>query len=627
MCGVAGFVLPSGQAAEASALKPMLDCIVHRGPDDEGAYIRDNVALGMRRLSIIDLESGHQPIHNEDCDVWVVLNGEIYNYAGIRAELAQRGHRFYTRSDTEVLVHLYEEYGERFVEHLNGMFGIALWDEKAGRLVLARDRLGEKQLYYACRGGKLAFGSEIKCVLKANVASRDLNMRALDGYFSYLYCPAPHTAFAGIQELPPAHVLVMDAQGVRIWRYWEPRFEVERRSEGEWIEAFRTQFRKTVRSRLVADVPLGALVSGGIDSSAIVAEMAHAGGRVKTFCIGYGADGAYYDERRYAGMVARQFGTEHAEFIVTPNLIEVVPQLVEAFDQPFADSSAIANYYVFRETRQHVKVVLTGLGGDEVAAGYERYLGLKVHQHYRALPRWFREGVVRRMAQTLPEPRSGNRSVERLKRFIRNSGQQDELTYHGYVTAFDPERRAALWSDAARAQLNGHDCAGFITSRFTEKLVDDVLNKALYTDTLTYLPGDLLQLTDRMSMLNSIEARAPFVDHELVELMGRVPPGLKMRGLTKKYLLKKAFEGLLPREILHRRKRGFTVPMTVWFRDELNPYVRKVLSRGRIEKVGLFNWPYVNRLIEEHTHNRENHHSRLWALMMFMLWHERYIGH
>ncbi len=526
-----------------------------------------------------------------------------------------------------MIVHLYEELGERFVERLNGMFGIALWDETRRRLVLARDRVGEKQIYYAYRGGRLAFGSEIKCVLQAGFVSRDINLRAIDGFFSFLYSPAPDTAFADILELPPAHVLVFDAAGLRVNRYWEPTFVVDdSRTEGEWVEAFRDRFRATVRSRLVSDVPLGALLSGGIDSSAVVAEMAGAGnGRVKTFCIGYGADGAYYDERRYAALVAKHFGTDHAEFVVEPDIVEVIPHLVDAFDQPFADSSAIANYYVFRETRRHVKVVLTGLGGDEVAAGYERYVGLKLQQYYRALPALLRDRVIARFAGSLSDPKSGNRTVERLKRFVRHGSQPADLAYLGYVSAFDGARRSALWSESARRELGDYDSASFVTDRFANGAVTDVLNKALYTDITTYLSGDLLPLTDRMSMLSSVEARAPFVDHELVEFMGRVPPRLKIKGLQKKHLLKRAFEGVLPREILHRKKRGFTVPLTIWFRNELKPFVREVLSRSRIEHVGLFDPTYVERIVEEHTANRENHHNRIWALLMFMIWHERYI--
>jgi asparagine synthase (glutamine-hydrolysing) len=365
-----------------------------------------------------------------------------------------------------------------------------------------------------------------------------------------------------------------------------------------------------------------------VDSSAVVAEMAALGGKVKTFCIGYDSGGSYYDERKYAAMVAQQFGTEHAEFVVQPDVLDVIPKLVDAFDQPFADSSAIANYYVFQETRKHVKVVLSGLGGDEVAAGYERYAGLRMLQQWRALPKWLRGGVIGGIANALPDPKSGNRIVERIKRFVRNGTLDDANAYLGYVSAFDAARRKELWTTSAAQRLNGHDAASYITDRFNDPAASDPVNKALYTDTLTYLTGDLLTLTDRMSMLASVEGRAPFVDHELVEFMGRVPPELKLKGNSnKKYLLKKAFEGTLPHEILYRAKRGFTVPLTVWFRNELNPMVRETLSRARIEKLGLFNWQYVQRIVDEHTSAKENHHSRIWALLMFMQWHERYIGH
>ncbi len=626
MCGIVGLFNSDGAPVDAGDLDQMLATIVHRGPDDHGTFTDSGIGIGMRRLSIIDLAAGHQPIHNESRSVWVVLNGEIYNFAGLRAELEARGHRFYTSSDTETIVHLYEEHGDAFVEHLNGMFGIALWDCARRRLVLARDRVGEKQLYWTLKDGRFAFGSEIKCVLATGLSARRLDLAALKGYFTLLYAPAPATIFDDIHELPPAHYAVVSAEGITVRRYWDLQFRPEPyRNEQEWVEGFRRQFFETVRSRLVSDVPLGALLSGGIDSSAIVAAMAEAAaGPVKTYCIGYADDSSYYDERRYARLVAEKFATEHHELVVEPDIVDVIPKLVRAFDQPFADSSAIANYYVFQETRKHVKVVLSGLGGDEVAGGYERYVGLKVLQYYRALPAWLRRGVLERLAAALPESGNGARGIERFKRFVRIGALTDADAYLGYVANFGSTQRERLWSPEARSAVDDRGADRWILDSFNGPNAHEALNRALYTDLRTYLPGDLLQLTDRMSMAHSIEARAPFVDHRLLEFMAGVPVHLKIRGLRKKYLLKQAFRGRLPEEILHRRKQGFTLPLTIWFRTVLKSYLTEMLGPARLRATGLFDVDYVQRLMDEHFSLRENHHARLWSLVMFMSWYDAY---
>ncbi len=626
MCGITGILNQSGARVEGAELKRMCDVMQHRGPDDEGTYIAGPVGLGMRRLSIIDLASGHQPIHNEEKNIWVVLNGEIYNYRQLRSELEAKGHRFYTKSDTETIVHLYEEYGEECVQHLNGMFGFALWDDRRQKLLIARDRAGEKQIYYALKNGKFVFGSEIKCLLQSDVVSRDIDYSALDAYLTYLYIPSPATIFRDVRELPAAHLLVFDREGLQIRRYWDLQFRIDRKKDARaFVEAFAEQFRQSVRSRLMSDVPLGALLSGGIDSSAVVAEMSRFGsGQVRTFCIGYGQEGAYYDERRYAKIVAERFGTQHLEFVVKPQIVEILPEIIRAFDQPFADSSAIANYHVFRETRKHVKVVLSGLGGDEIGAGYERHLGIRWQKHYRDVPRWLRESVVERLVNWLPDSRKGNRLVERVKRFVRTGALSEDQAYQNYVSAFDAGWRRELYSAKLAQSIRLEAASEKFEQFFNRGGIDDVLNRALYTDIMMYLPGDLLTLTDRMSMMHSIEARAPFVDHELMEFMATVPPELKLRGFDKKYLLKRAFAGVLPKAILHRRKQGFTVPLTVWFRNELNPLIQSTLSKERIERIGLFHWPVVERLLAEHMSHKENHHSRIWALFIFMLWHELY---
>lgn len=624
MCGIAGVAYASDGLADRAQVERMCEVIRHRGPDDEGIFVDGPVGLGMRRLSIIDIATGHQPIHNEGRTVWVVLNGEIYNFESLRQELLQLGHHFYTQSDTETLVHLYEQYGQDMVRRLNGMFAFAIWDCAKRRLFIARDRLGEKQLFYSFQNGKLLFGSELKCLLATGEPSREIDLRAVDEYFTFLYTPAPRTIYRDIHELPPGHTLVLDEKGLQLQRYWQLAFIVNRETDERYfVDTLTSKFQQAVRSRMVSDVPLGALLSGGVDSSAIVAAMAESGEvTVKTFCIGYGNEGADFDERQHARLVARHFGTEHHEFVVKPRVVEELPHIVRAFDQPFADSSAIVNYYVYRETRKHVKVVLSGLGGDEVAAGYERHLGMRLRHRYRMLPRFFREQVLENVVAALPASALGSRFVERAKRFVRTGRLADDQAYLQIQSAFNETQRDSLFTSDFSDRLSRAPPSHDFIDYFNHDGIADTLNRVLFTDLMTYLPGDLLALTDRMSMAHSVEARAPFLDHELVEFMATVPPELKIRGLTKKYLLKQSLKGRLPSDILQRRKQGFTAPLSVWFRNELVPLMRSVLSQERIESVGYFNWPTVARLLDEHIAGRENHHSRIWALLMFMMWHD-----
>jgi asparagine synthase (glutamine-hydrolysing) len=627
MCGIAGLVVPPGRAADRAVVERMCQVILHRGPDEDGFLFDANVGLGMRRLSIIDLSTGKQPLHNETQTIWAMLNGEIYNYRELRADLEKRGHRFYTHSDTETIVHLYEEYGERFVEHLNGMFAIAVWDAPRKRLLLARDRIGEKQLYLCWKNGTLAYGSEIKCVLESGLVSRDLNPHALDSYLRLLYVQAPLTMFRDVQEMPPATIAIIEnGQAPRLERYWTLKFDASLRLPGpELIEVVRQQVEKSVSSRLVADVPLGALLSGGIDSSAVVAAMVRTSPhRVRTFTIGYGAEGRVYDERDEAKMLADRLGTEHQEFIIEPDIVDLVPKLVAAFDQPFADSSAVANYYVFQQTRKHVKVVLSGLGGDEVFGGYERYAALRLHERVAALPQWLRASVLPRLAALLPEPRDGGRTVDRIKRFARAAALPPAEAYRAMLTSYSVEQRRELYSPALAGALRPDVEAGEFAQLFAAAGDHDPLNQALYVDTMNYLPGDLLALTDRMSMQHSIEARAPLIDPDLVALLARVPADAKLPGGQKKYLLREAVRPWLPAEVFTRKKRGFTIPLTVWLRGELQPWLRETLSRERIERTGLFRWEGVQKIIEEHVARKQNHHARLWALLMFMNWHEQY---
>lgn len=626
MCGIAGLLAPPGVAIDESSVRRMCNAMVHRGPDDEGYFVAGGVGLGMRRLSIIDLEGGHQPVHNEDKTVWTVLNGEIYNYRALRTELESRGHRFYTNSDTETIVHLYEEHGDEFVTRLNGMFAIALWDSVQSRLLLCRDRLGEKPLFLARNDRTLAFASEIKCLMTTNLVSRDVDMRAIDEYLRFLYVPAPRTIYRDVVELPPATMLsVVSGEKPEYRVYWQLRFAPrQRQDEEQVIEEVREQLLQSVRSRLVSDVPVGALLSGGIDSSAVVAAMVRTEARaVRTFTIGYGAEGSVYDERAEARELASALGTEHHEFVVSPDLREVVPRIVEAFDQPFADSSAVANWYVFREMRPHVKVVLSGLGGDEVFGGYERHLAIQYHDRISGLPQWIKAKALPALADWLPEARDGGRMADRIKRFSRAARLPTPEAYREYVTAFSYDQRRSLYSQAMVSVLDAEREAEEFSRIFGGSGDTASLHGALYSDTLGYLPGDLLTLTDRMSMAHSIEARAPLVDFDLVELLARVPASLKIKGRVKKYLLREAVRPWLPPGILDRPKRGFTIPITVWLRGALEPWMRQVLSPARVARTGLFSAAAITRLMDEHVARVRNHHARLWALLVFMHWFER----
>ena len=624
MCGIAGYIAAPGVTVERQVVRRMCDVMTYRGPDDEGIHLADNVGFGMRRLSIIDLHSGHQPIHNEDKTVWVVLNGEIYNYRALRERMAAAGHRFYTHSDTEVIVHLYEEYGDRFVEHLSGMFSIALHDLKKQRVLLARDRIGEKQLYYSETAAGLVFGSEIKCLLATKLVDTRIDYGALEQYFRYLYVPAPGTIYRDVREVPPATLLVLEnGASPTEHRYWRlaPK-DVGIRSEAEAVEAVREQILKSVRSRLVSDVPIGALLSGGIDSSAVVAAMAADGStRAKTYTIGYSGTKSLYDERDDARAIAAHLGTDHSEIEIDPDVEDLVPKLVRAFDQPFADSSAIANYYVFGATSDHVKVVLSGLGGDELFGGYERYLAIRRHKALSWVPG---RHLVTELARRIPEQRSGGRLVDRVKRFSAALGLPPAEAYRSYVTSYDDAARAALFTEEARKRIDDERSADGFTETFSRFGADDPAAAAMATDILTYLPGDLLTLTDRTSMQHSIEARAPLIDYELIELAMGIPSDLRIRGREKKRILREAVRPFIPSEILDRPKRGFTVPLTNWFRDELLGYLRTELSEERVRRSGLIEPAAVTRLIDDHVARRANNHARLWALLIFVNWFDEY---
>ncbi len=605
----------------------MCDRIIHRGPNSEGIAVGDGVGLGMRRLNIIDLEGGRQPIFNEDDTMAIVFNGEIYNFQELRRELLQQGHRFKTASDTEVILHLYEQEGERAVERLRGMFAFAIHDRRTGRVFAARDRLGIKPLYYLENTDKLYLVSELKSLQAAPDLSLTIDEVALDQYFSLLYIPAPRTIFRQVKKLPPGHFLTKDrGRPARIQRYWKLESRpIAGRSEAEWITEFKARFDDAVASHLVADVPLGVFLSGGIDSSAIVASMSrHAAGPIKTFSIGFPKEYADFDEREYARQVARRFGSEHQEVEVEPHIGDLVHELGAIFDEPLGDSGAIPNLLVCRLARQRLTVALSGLGGDELSGGYQRYLGVLAAEWYRALPTLLRENVVRRVVDLIPESRRGTRGVDQAKRFVRSAALPAIERFFAYSSPIEPDQRKALYTPYLRSRVEIDSALERMRELGTEQPEADLLNRLLAVDQQTYLVDDLLTVADRTSMAVSLELRVPFLDHPLVEFMAQVPGRFKIRGCRKKHLLKRAFAADLPRGILHRRKAGFSIPVARWLREDLRPLLEDYTAPARLRRQGLFEPRVIDTLKQDHFDRRRNHSSALWGLLMFQIWSDRY---
>ena len=626
MCGIFGVVDLKGETTpESDLLGRMGRVIVHRGPDDEGFYFGPGVALGMRRLSIIDLAGGHQPISNEDATLWVVLNGEIYNFQELRAGLISKGHRFRTNTDTEVIVHLYEEFGLEFFKRLRGMYALALWDTKHERLVLGRDRIGEKPLYVRREPGRLLFASEIKSILQAEDVPRRINFAALEEYLALGYVPAPLTMLEGIDKLLPGHYLVAEGGQVVDHEYWDVPFgQPETCTENEWIERIREKLLHTVKMQLVSDVPLGAFLSGGVDSSSIVAAMAQMTGRpVKTYSIGYEGEYSYYNELPYAKAVAQAFATQHHEIVVHPEVSELLPKLVRHLDEPVADSACLTTYLVSKLARESVTVILSGVGGDELFGGYRRYLGSSLMRYYSFLPEVARRKWLPAMLARIPQDRHSTwKDYARYAAAFAKSAELDPAhRYMSYVTLFPAlTQRDLLRAEGATAPA-GCDLAASVLKDYFSRCTDpDDLNRIIYVDLKTSLADDLLAMTDRMSMAASIECRAPLVDFEMVELAARMPSSMKVRGFTLKYLMKKAVSPWLPREIVTRRKRGFGAPIGAWLRKDLQPLIGDLLSEEQVRRRGLFHWPSIRQLIADHAAERRDCTDHLFALVVLELW-------
>lgn len=673
MCGIAGAAWNLGlsSAAATNSVTPaqlvrMSDAIAHRGPDDAG-YLLDElttppaarlstwgrdeappsfdplpergVALAHRRLSIIGLSDGHQPLCNEDRTIWVVFNGEIYNYRALRETLLARGHRFRTQTDTEVLVHAYEEYGLDFLQQLRGMFAFALWDAPARTLLLARDRIGKKPLVYRRAPGSLSFASELKALLTLPGIERRVHLPALHNYLALQYVPAPESILAGFAKLPPGHAALYQPERdeLRLIRYWRSPYEWDQsvagldlpavpgpRDERGWQDVVRRELTEATRLRLRSDVPLGAFLSGGIDSTIIAGLMQQeAGQRIKTFAIGFPV--ARFDETSFAELAARHLGTEHHTHQVDPQALELLPELVRQYDEPFADSSAIPTMILSRWTRQHVTVALTGDGGDELFAGYDRYRAVALASRLDRLPLWFRKLLAGRWWQLWPRSVVQRSKRRRLARFAELLAVPHARRYANWVSIFDDARLNELLSDDLKAQLQGHDALAPLLDSFAACREPDRVQQTSAVDVETYLPNDILTKVDLASMRYALECRSPFLDHRVVEVAARCPAALKLRGGRGKHVLIEAFRDLLPREIRHRAKMGFGVPLDHWFRGPLRPLLNDTLLSQRALARGYFRETSVRRLVEDHQLHRWDHSARLWSLLMLELWCREYL--
>jgi asparagine synthase (glutamine-hydrolysing) len=616
MCGIAGILRGDGGGADAALLRRMTDILAHRGPDGDGFHVDGPVGLGHRRLAIIDLVTGEQPMATADGSTWITFNGEIYNFRELRGELERAGHRFRTHSDTEVILAAYEEWGVECTRRLRGMFAFAIWDARRRRIFLTRDRLGIKPLVYAWDGRQLLFASEIKAILQDPAMPRELDWEAVRDYLTYLYIPSPRTIFTGIRKLPPASSLVLDLGGgePEIRPYWRFRFAPdERRPEGEWVEELRDRLTDAVRSHLVSDVPIGAFLSGGMDSSTVVAMMARpAGARVRTFSIGF--DEAQFDELAYARQVARRYGTDHYELVVKPDAIEALRHLSWQLDEPFGDSSVLPTYYVSKITREQVTVALSGDGGDENFAGYRRYArALGLHDRFDHRVGGVARHVGRVVERLLPpgvpgQGYAGLVGADPLERYFRLMTYQRPDTLRRLLTP-DVQRRVSVDPDA-----------GVFRRLAAEGSPPDYVSALQYLDIRTYLPDDILAKVDRASMLVSLESRVPLLDHELVEFVATIPTRLKLKNGVGKAILKDAMRDALPEEILGRRKMGFGVPIGRWFRGELSDLITDVLCDRRTRERGLLEPAAISGLLKEHASGRRDRSSQLWSLLCLELW-------
>ena len=628
MCGIAGYIhLDVSKAASAYIVKAMTDTLAHRGPDDSGLLVSGRVGLGHRRLSIIDLKTGRQPISNEDGSVTIVYNGEIYNFQELKDTLIEKGHRFKTHSDTEVIVHSYEEYGEDCVRRFNGMFAFAIWDSRSDRLFLARDRFGKKPLYYAAIDNQFIFASELKAVLKHPSTSRQIDMAALAKYLAYEYVPAPLSIFKDIRKLEPASRISIKGSDIRIDAYWDMKFEEDRGLDpNQACERVGELLKRSVKRRLVSDVPLGVFLSGGIDSSAVVAMMTRlmSPKDIKTFSIGFKERS--YDESSDARRVADYFGTDHHEETLEPDkMLEVLPNILNILDEPFADSSIIPTYLVSRFTRKYVTVALGGDGGDELFLGYPSFLAHKINSCLDMLPAGIKKIPLKILAGLIPIT-TGYMSLNfKAARFLRGMEFPEEARHQVWLGSFTPQDEKRLFLPIEGLDLSASSVYD-ISERFFRKASGlDRLSKASYIYIKTYMADDILAKVDRASMANSLEVRAPFLDIELAEFAATIPSGFKLKGLTSKWILKKALKDSLPGQTLAKAKKGFAVPVAKWLMEDLKGLLLDTFRKSKIEKEGIFDYNYINNLIGDYLKQRRDLRKEIWALFMFEMWYDRWM--
>lgn len=620
MCGICGKLNLDGIPVDSSLIERMCSVLSHRGPDDSGIYIKKGIGLGHRRLSITDLSLGHQPMSNETDKIWIVFDGEIYNFQELKEGFIKKGHSFKTHSDAEVILHLYEDYGIDCVKELRGMFAFAIWDSGKKRLFLARDWLSQKPLVWTRYGNTFLFASEIKSILEDKSIPKEIDPIAIHHYLSYGYVPSPLTIFKGIKKLPPGSFLVLENGIERIERYWMPVYQPKLKiSENDAISEILRILKEAIQLRLISNVPLGAFLSGGIDSSAVVAMMAGLmTSPVKTFSIGFEEED--FSELNFARIVSKKFQTEHYEFIVKPDAIDILPKLAWFYNEPYADSSAIPTYYLSQMTRKYVTVALNGDGGDELFAGYDRYRACKLSLFYDKIPKFMRDAIFN-MAKSLPEGEGRVSLIRRIKRFVGGVSEDKRRRYGRWMTMFKNDEKQRLYSEEMKEITKDIDSIELLLSLYRLAPTDDFLEATTFTDLLMYLPDDLFIKVDIASMANSLKSRSPFLDTELVNFVSRLPFDMKLRGNKSKYILKKALSNILPQEILTRGKMGFGVPIARWFRGELKDYIYQVLLDDRAKKRGYFNTSEIKRLLDEHTSGRANYGYPLWTLLFLEVWH------
>jgi asparagine synthase (glutamine-hydrolysing) len=631
MCGICGVV---GQADE-QLIKDMLARMAHRGPDDEGVYIAETstterAGLGHRRLSIIDLSpAGHEPMPDHSNQIWLTFNGEIYNFKELRRELESRGHNFKSDTDAEVIIYAYREWGRECLSRLNGMFAFAIWDSRDESLLLARDRLGIKPLYYANTPAGFAFASEIKALLAIPEFERAVDLSALDQFMTFLWTPDPKTAFRGVEKLPPAHCLVYRNGKAEIFEYWDIAFdEDDSISESEWAERLREQITRSVRAQMIADVPLGAFLSGGLDSSTIIALMTGiATQQVTTYTFGFKQEDLRYDiledDVKYARVVGREFQTDYHEEYLEPQVMELLPKLVYHMDEPVADPAIITSFLICRAARERLTVLLSGMGGDEVFAGYPRHAAVKIAEAYNLIPPFLSRPVV----AALPGAKPGRFTAlfRNTKKLARSAALPERERYLGFGTYFTEDEKREMYTGEMRESANGFDAYEQHQKYFDRVSGEDFVNQMLYVDLKTFLPCLNLTYTDKTSMAASMEVRVPLLDHELIELAARMPARLKLKGLTGKHILKRAAEAWLPREIIHRKKAGFSAPVRAWLVRDLREMVEDLLSESNVRQRGYFDYRSVRRLIDENLSGREDNNLKIFQLLTLELWHRAFI--